>query len=186
MGVISVDQLVTNLEIQRAKFTTSDCCVLDSEERRYERMVALMQDAADQRSRGSEWRRRKAVQTLLEIAAIGAEVFFLSTLVTKVSHLVILDERDIIGAFRTWWSCAPRASSLTEVARQLWETYSLDQIVPTRGRKRTLQEAQLEAGKHPFHSFFCVLILADNTKTLENCSRRLMTEDVSHIALQQQ
>ena len=80
---------------------------------------------------------------------MGAEGFFLSTQATKVSHIILLDERGVIEALRSWWSSAPRASGLTRVAQQLWGAYALDQSIPIRGKKRIFQEAQQEPGTEP-------------------------------------
>ena len=150
-GTRSATSLISQLEAWRAKFPEEDCPTLQSEKSRYEAMLRLITKTKTQileyPSRGAQWRRGRARLLLLEIGSIGAEVFFLCTQATTLSQLAEFDQREATTAVRTWWSSASCPSSLTRVAKELWDTYSLDRIVPTQRNNSTPTGAESDSGR---------------------------------------
>ncbi|KAF2174656.1 hypothetical protein K469DRAFT_705270 [Zopfia rhizophila CBS 207.26] len=141
----SSDWLVEQLEAERAMFEEDTYPLTTSQVGKFESMHDLLKDKASLKIGSSQrqGRRTRVHNLLADIGSgLGAEVFFLCTQATTITQLATVNQKGLLPALCKWWSRALHPKGLTNVANQLWDSYSVS-IFISPVCKRTISEADI-------------------------------------------
>ena len=121
--------LVEQLENERKRYDLGSVELLPREKKKFKEMYDLMSGDYTQLNDTARSKRIKAGRRLEDILSLDVDVFFLSTQVTTFTTLCDA-EPHFIDHIRRWWANAVHPTSLSNVAKAVWNEFSITRTAP--------------------------------------------------------
>lgn len=121
-----IEWLVQQLEDERKRYDLGSVELLPREKKKFKKMYDLMSGDYTHLSETARSRRTKAGQRLEDLLSLDVDIFFLSTQVATFTTLCDA-EPHFIDHIRRWWANATHPSSLSDVAKAMFDEFSVNQ-----------------------------------------------------------